>query len=69
MEILITNDDGWGVQGLMVLARHMTRLGHVTIVAPESVTASTFRHLQQASCPKKGPRSPCTRISWCEKIP
>ncbi|MBP5641834.1 MAG: 5'/3'-nucleotidase SurE [Paludibacteraceae bacterium] len=40
MEILITNDDGWGVQGLMTLVRHMTKLGHVTIVAPDGPRSS-----------------------------
>lgn len=40
MEILITNDDGWGVQGIMTLTRLMTRLGHVTVVAPDGPRSS-----------------------------
>jgi len=35
MEILITNDDGWGAKGILTLARILTRLGHVTVVAPD----------------------------------
>lgn len=36
MEILITNDDGWGTPGIRLLAQEMSRLGHVTVVAPDS---------------------------------
>ena len=50
MEILITNDDGWGAKGIMTLVRLMESLGHVTVVAPDSVrsgmsNAITFNHL------------------------
>lgn len=34
MEILITNDDGWGAKGILTLVRILTQLGHVTVVAP-----------------------------------
>ncbi len=37
MEILITNDDGWGAKGIMTLVRIMETFGHVTIVAPGTV--------------------------------
>ena len=36
MEIVITNDDGWRSNGIMVLTRLMMQLGHVTVVAPDS---------------------------------
>ena len=35
MEILITNDDGWGAEGIVALTDAMRLLGHVTVVAPE----------------------------------
>lgn len=35
MEILITNDDGWGSKGLTTLIQAMRSLGHITVVAPE----------------------------------
>ena len=35
MEILVTNDDGWGSKGIVTLVRLMTQLGHVTVLAPE----------------------------------
>ena len=35
MEILITNDDGWGAKGILTLVRILTQLGHVTVVAPD----------------------------------
>lgn len=35
MEILLTNDDGWGAKGLLTLLRVAERLGHVTVVAPD----------------------------------
>ncbi len=34
MEIVVTNDDGWGSKGILTLTRLMTQLGHVTVVAP-----------------------------------
>lgn len=35
MEILITNDDGWGAKGILTLVAEMKKLGHVTVVAPD----------------------------------
>lgn len=35
MNILITNDDGWGTQGILTLVRTMLPLGHVTVIAPD----------------------------------
>ena len=35
MEILITNDDGWGSAGLNCLLRTVRSLGHLTIVVPD----------------------------------
>ena len=35
MEILITNDDGWGAKGILTLVRILTQMGHVTVVAPD----------------------------------
>lgn len=35
MEILITNDDGWGAKGILTLTRLMEQLGHVTVLAPD----------------------------------
>ena len=35
MEILITNDDGWGTKGILTLVRLMLPFGHVTVVAPD----------------------------------
>lgn len=35
MEILVTNDDGWGAKGILTLVRILTQLGHVTVVAPD----------------------------------
>ena len=35
MRILVTNDDGIDSIGLHELARAMTELGHVTVVAPD----------------------------------
>lgn len=36
MRILITNDDGWGTPGIRMLAEEMSRLGEVTVIAPDS---------------------------------
>lgn len=36
MEILITNDDGWGAKGILTLTRLMTQLGNVTVLAPHT---------------------------------
>lgn len=35
MNIVVVNDDGWGVAGIRLLAREMTKLGHVTVIAPD----------------------------------
>lgn len=35
MNIVITNDDGWGSRGILSLTRLMAALGEVTVVAPE----------------------------------
>lgn len=34
MEILITNDDGWGAKGIMTLVRLARPFGNITVVAP-----------------------------------
>lgn len=36
MNILITNDDGWGSKGIVTLVKAMLPLGHVTVIAPDS---------------------------------
>ena len=36
MNIVVVNDDGWGTAGIRLLAKEMTKLGHVTVVAPDS---------------------------------
>ena len=33
--IVIVNDDGWGTAGIRLLAKEMTKLGHVTVIAPD----------------------------------
>lgn len=35
MNIVVVNDDGWGTAGIRLLAQEMTRLGHVTVIAPD----------------------------------
>ena len=35
MNIVVVIDDGWGTAGIRLLAREMTRLGDVTVVAPD----------------------------------
>lgn len=35
MEILITNDDGWGSKGLTTLIHNLLPLGHLTVLAPD----------------------------------
>lgn len=57
IEILITNDDGWGAKGILTLCRLMRQLGHVTIVAPDSarsgqsnaITVNQALHLNKIS--------------------
>ena len=36
MEIVVVNDDGWGTAGIRLLAKEMTKLGNVTVIAPDS---------------------------------
>ena len=35
MNILITNDDGWGSKGILSLVGEMRKMGHVTVLAPD----------------------------------
>ena len=35
MNIVVINDDGWGTAGIRLLAKEMTKLGLVTVVAPD----------------------------------
>jgi len=35
MNIIVINDDGWGTAGIRLLAKEMTKLGHVTVIAPD----------------------------------
>jgi 5'-nucleotidase len=35
MNIVVVNDDGWGTAGIRLLAREMTKLGSVTVIAPD----------------------------------
>ena len=35
MNIVVVNDDGWNTAGIRLLAKEMTRLGHVTVVCPD----------------------------------
>lgn len=35
MNILITNDDGWGTPGILTLVRTMLPFGHVIVIAPD----------------------------------
>lgn len=35
LNIVVVNDDGWGSAGIRLLAREMTKLGHVTVLAPD----------------------------------
>lgn len=35
MNIVVVNDDGWNTAGIRLLAREMTRLGHVTVICPD----------------------------------
>ena len=35
LNILITNDDGWGTQGILTLVRTMLPFGHVVVIAPD----------------------------------
>ena len=37
MEILLTNDDGWGSKGISLLTRLLLPLGHITVLAPDGV--------------------------------
>ena len=35
MNIVVVNDDGWCTAGIRLLAKEMTKLGHVTVIAPD----------------------------------
>jgi len=35
MNIIVVNDDGWGTAGIRLLAKEMTKLGRVTVIAPD----------------------------------
>lgn len=35
MNIVVVNDDGWGTAGIRLLAKEMTKLGRVTVIAPD----------------------------------
>jgi 5'-nucleotidase len=35
MNIVVVNDDGWGTAGIRMLAKEMTKMGHVTVIAPD----------------------------------
>ncbi len=35
MNILVSNDDGWGMGGIMALIKALAPLGHIDVVAPE----------------------------------
>ena len=35
MNIIVVNDDDWGTAGNRLLAREMTKLGHVTVICPD----------------------------------
>ena len=35
MNIVVVNDDGWGTAGIRLLAKEMTKLGNVTVIAPD----------------------------------
>lgn len=55
MNIIVINDDGWGTAGIRLLAKEMTKLGHVTVIAPDgprsgyaaSITATKPIYLRQ----------------------
>lgn len=35
INIVVVNDDGWGTAGIRLLAKEMTKLGNVTVMAPD----------------------------------
>jgi 5'-nucleotidase len=35
LNIVVVNDDGWGTAGIRLLAKEMTKLGKVTVIAPD----------------------------------
>ena len=45
VEILLTNDDGIGSAGILALADSLTRLGRVTVVAPDRERSATSQAL------------------------
>ena len=64
MRILITNDDGWGTPGIRMLAEEMSRLGEVTVIAPDSprsghaacITVGKPLYLSEQDCDIQGVR-------------
>ena len=62
MEIFITNDDGWGAKGILTIVRIMSKLGHVTVVAPDgarsgmsnAITVAQPIYLRQLNDPSWG---------------
>lgn len=47
MEILITNDDGWGSKGIMLLTRLLLPMGHITVLAPDGPRSSMSNAISQ----------------------
>lgn len=62
MDILLTNDDGWGKKGLLILVKALAPLGHITVVAPDgprsgigtALSIDKPLHIQQIESPFKG---------------
>ncbi len=78
MNILLTNDDGWGAAGLNTLLPHLTPFGHVTVVVPDgprsgmsnAITAEapiTLHHLQHTDAvdvyTTSGTPSDCVKLA------
>ncbi|RPJ40941.1 MAG: 5'/3'-nucleotidase SurE, partial [Candidatus Latescibacterota bacterium] len=61
LEILITNDDGLGAEGLAVLARAAAPFGRVTVIAPEA-EQSASSHAISLRTPLRVRRRPDGRI-------
>src|SRR5687768_741820 len=49
MRILLTNDDGIRAPGLVAMYRELTKLGDVTVVAPETVQSATGHGITMAT--------------------
>ena len=41
LNIVVVNDDGWGTAGIRLLAKEMTKLGHVTVIAPDGARSGS----------------------------